>query len=70
MADLAIEKLAREHGIGLVFGGNHNDAGSFARYVYKAFEQDMMAMSSRQNNTVPLAATLWRHAQQAILRAV
>ena len=53
MADLAIEK-AREHGIGLVFGGNHNDAGSFARYVYKAFEQDMMAMSS--NNTVPLAA--------------
>jgi len=53
MADLAIEK-AKEHGIAIVFGGNHNDAGSFARYVYKAFEQDMMAMSS--NNTVPLAA--------------
>ena len=53
MADLAIEK-ACEHGIAIVFGGNHNDAGSFARYVYKAFEQDMMAMSS--NNTVPLAA--------------
>ena len=53
MADLAIEK-ARQYGIAIVFGGNHNDAGSFARYVYKAFEQDMMAVSS--NNTVPLAA--------------
>ena len=53
MADLAIGK-AREHGIAIVFGANHNDAGSFARYVYKAFENDMMAMSS--NNTVPLAA--------------
>lgn len=53
MADLAIEK-ARKYGIAIVFGGNHNDAGSFARYVYKAFEQDMMAVSS--NNTVPLAA--------------
>lgn len=53
MADLAIEK-ARTQGIAIVFGGNHNDAGSFARYVYKAFEQDMMAFSS--NNTVPLAA--------------
>ena len=53
MADIAIEK-ARTHGIAIVFGGNHNDAGSFARYVYKAFEQDMMAFSS--NNTVPLAA--------------
>ena len=53
MADLAIDK-AREHGIAIVFGGNHNDAGSFARYVYKAFEHDMMAFSS--NNTVPLAA--------------
>lgn len=53
MADLAIEK-AREFGIAIVFGGNHNDAGSFARYVYKAFEQDMMGISS--NNSVPLAA--------------
>lgn len=53
MADIAIEK-ARTQGIAIVFGGNHNDAGSFARYVYKAFEQDMMAFSS--NNTVPLAA--------------
>ena len=53
MADIAIEK-AKTQGIAIVFGGNHNDAGSFARYVYKAFEQDMMAFSS--NNTVPLAA--------------
>jgi len=53
MADLAIEK-AREYGIAIVFGGNHNDAGSFARYVYKAYENDMMGIAS--NNTVPLAA--------------
>ena len=53
MSDIAIDK-ARACGIAIVFGGNHNDAGSFARYVYKAFEQDMMAMAS--NNSVPLAA--------------
>jgi len=53
MADKAIEK-AREYGIAIAFGGNHNDAGSFARYVFKAFEQDMMAMAS--NNSVRLAA--------------
>lgn len=53
MADLAIAK-AREFGIAIVFGGNHNDAGSFARYVYKAYENDMMGIAS--NNTVPLAA--------------
>ena len=53
MAQTAIEK-ARESGIAIVFGGNHNDAGSFARYVHLAWEEDMMAMSS--NNTVPLAA--------------
>lgn len=53
MAELAIEK-ARATGIAIVFGSNHNDAGSFARYVYKAYENDMMAFSS--NNTVPLAA--------------
>jgi LDH2 family malate/lactate/ureidoglycolate dehydrogenase len=53
MADLAIKK-AGEHGIAIAFGGNHNDAGSFARYVYKAFERDMMAMAS--NNSVRLAA--------------
>lgn len=53
MADIAIEK-ARTSGIAIVYGGNHNDAGSFAAYVYKAFEQDMMAIAS--NNTPPLAA--------------
>ncbi|MEH6636862.1 MAG: Ldh family oxidoreductase [Halioglobus sp.] len=53
MTDKAIEK-AREFGIAIAFGGNHNDAGSFAGYVYKAFEQDMMAFAS--NNSVPLAA--------------
>ena len=55
MAQTAIEK-ARESGIAIVFGGNHNDAGSFARYVHLAYEQDMMAMAS--NNSVPLAAPL------------
>ena len=53
MAHIAIEK-ARSSGIAIVYGGNHNDAGSFARYVYHAFEHDMFAMAS--NNTVPLAA--------------
>ena len=53
MAQAAIEK-ARETGIAIAFGGNHNDAGSFARYVYLAYEQDMMAIAS--NNSVPLAA--------------
>ena len=53
MAEVAIQK-ARDSGIAIVFGGNHNDAGSFARYVYKAHEQDMMGIAS--NNTVPLAA--------------
>jgi L-2-hydroxycarboxylate dehydrogenase (NAD+) len=53
MARAAIEK-ARECGIAIAFGGNHNDAGSFARYVHLAWEQDMMAIAS--NNSVPLAA--------------
>ncbi len=53
MADIAIAK-ARTSGIAIAYGGNHNDAGSFASYVYKAYEQDMMAMAS--NNTPPLAA--------------
>ena len=53
MADVAIEK-AKKSGIAIVFGGNHNDAGSFASYVYKAWQHDMMAFSS--NNTPPLAA--------------
>ena len=53
MADLAIAK-AREQGIAIAFGANHNDAGSISAYVYKAYQQDMMAFAS--NNAVPLAA--------------
>ena len=53
MADMAMAKAA-DTGIAIVYGGNHNDAGSFARYVFRAYENDMFAMSS--NNTVPLAA--------------
>ncbi len=53
MADIAIEK-ARTSGIAIVYGGNHNDAGSFASYAYKAHQQDMLAMTS--NNTPTLAA--------------
>lgn len=55
MAQAAIEK-ARTTGIAIAFGGNHNDGGSFARYVHLAYEQDMVGMAS--NNTVPLAAPL------------
>ena len=55
MAQAAIEK-ARTTGIAIAFGGNHNDGGSFARYVHLAYEQDMLGMAS--NNTVPLAAPL------------
>ena len=55
MARAAIEK-ARNTGIAIAFGGNHNDGGSFARYVHLAYEQDMLGMAS--NNTVPLAAPL------------
>ncbi|MBT5007346.1 MAG: malate/L-lactate dehydrogenase subfamily protein, partial [Halieaceae bacterium] len=53
MAKAAIEK-AREYGIAIAFGGNHNDGGSFASYVYMAYEQGMVGIAS--NNTVPLAA--------------
>jgi L-2-hydroxycarboxylate dehydrogenase (NAD+) len=53
MARVTIEK-ARNTGIAIAFGGNHNDGGSFARYVHLAYEQDMVGMAS--NNTVPLAA--------------
>jgi len=53
MAESAISKAAST-GIAISFGGNHNDAGSFGRYVYLAHERGMMAFSS--NNTVPLAA--------------
>jgi L-2-hydroxycarboxylate dehydrogenase (NAD+) len=55
MADWAIER-AKTTGIAIAYGGNHFDGGSFAGYVYKAYEQDMLAFSS--NNTVPLAAPI------------
>jgi len=55
MAQAAIEK-ARTFGIAIAFGGNHNDGGSFARYVHLAWEQDMVGIAS--NNTVPLAAPI------------
>jgi L-2-hydroxycarboxylate dehydrogenase (NAD+) len=53
MAEVAIEK-AREHGIAIVFGGNHNDAGCFAAYTELAHREDMVAQTS--NNSVRLAA--------------
>ncbi len=53
VAETAIAK-AKAHGISIFFGGNYNDAGSFAAYAYMAWEQDMVAITS--NNTVPLTA--------------
>ena len=55
MAQAAIEK-ARDTGIAIAFGSNHNDGGSFARYVHLVYEADMVGMAS--NNTVPLAAPI------------
>ena len=49
----AIEK-AREHGIAIAMGRNHNDAGSFFAYTSLALEQDMFAMAT--NNSVPLVS--------------
>jgi L-2-hydroxycarboxylate dehydrogenase (NAD+) len=53
MAEKAVEK-AREHGIAIAFGHNHNDAGAFFAYTSVALENDMFAMAS--NNSVPLNA--------------
>lgn len=53
MANMAIEK-AKKHAISICYGGNHNDAGSFAAYAWLAHQQGMAAMTS--NNSVPLAA--------------
>ncbi len=55
MAHLAIAK-AKQHGISIVFGGNHNDAGSFGSYTWLAYEQDCLALTS--NNSVPMASPL------------
>jgi LDH2 family malate/lactate/ureidoglycolate dehydrogenase len=49
----AIEK-AREHGISIAMGRNHNDAGSFYTYTSLALEQDMLAIAT--NNSVPIVS--------------
>ena len=53
MAETAIKK-AKEHGIAIVFGHNHCDAGSFGAYTWMAYEQDCVAQTS--NNSVALAS--------------
>ena len=55
MANTAIAK-AKEHGISIVFGANHNDAGSFGSYTWLAHEQDCVAQCS--NNSVPMCSPL------------
>ena len=55
VAQTAIAK-AKEHGISIVFGFNHNDAGSFGSYTWLAHEQDCVAQTS--NNTVPMCSPL------------
>ena len=55
MAHIAIAK-AKENGIAIVFGANHNDAGSFGSYTWLAYEQDCVALTS--NNTVPMCSPL------------
>lgn len=49
----AIEK-AREHGISIAMGRNHNDAGSFYTYTSLALEADMVAIAT--NNSVPIVS--------------
>ena len=55
MARIAIAK-AKEHGIAIVFGANHNDAGSFGSYTWLAYEEDCLALTS--NNSVPMTSPL------------
>ena len=55
MANAAIAK-AKEYGIAIAFGGNHNDAGSFGSYAWLAYQQDCLALTS--NNTVPMNSPL------------
>ena len=50
MANTAIAK-AKEHGISIVFGANHNDGGSFGAYTWLAHEQDCVAQCSRPPET-------------------
>jgi LDH2 family malate/lactate/ureidoglycolate dehydrogenase len=55
MTETAIEK-ARKHGISIVFGYNHNDAGSFGSYTWMVHNADMVALTS--NNSVPMCSPL------------
>jgi L-2-hydroxycarboxylate dehydrogenase (NAD+) len=55
MAHTAIAK-AKEHGIAIVFGSNHNDAGSFGAYTWLAHQADCVALTS--NNSVPMCSPL------------
>lgn len=55
IANTAIAK-AKEHGIAIVFGFNHNDAGSFGSYAWLAHQADCVAQTS--NNSVPMCSPL------------
>ncbi|MDJ0791510.1 MAG: Ldh family oxidoreductase [Acidimicrobiia bacterium] len=55
MARAAIAK-AKEHGIAIAFGGNHNDGGSFGSYAWLAYLEDCLALTS--NNSVPMNSPL------------
>jgi L-2-hydroxycarboxylate dehydrogenase (NAD+) len=50
------EGAGEEHGIAIVFGSNHNDAGSYGTYAWLAHEQDCVAQTS--NNSVPMCSPL------------
>lgn len=55
MAKTAIAK-AKEHGIAIVFGSNHHDAGSFGSYTWMAAQEGCVAQTS--NNSVPMCSPL------------
>jgi LDH2 family malate/lactate/ureidoglycolate dehydrogenase len=55
MAKTAIAK-AKEHGIAIVFGANHHDAGSFGSYTWLAHKENCVAQTS--NNSVPMCSPL------------
>ena len=55
IAQTAIAK-AKEHGIAIVFGSNHHDAGSFGSYTWMAHQENCVAQTS--NNSVPMCSPL------------
>jgi L-2-hydroxycarboxylate dehydrogenase (NAD+) len=55
MANTAIAK-AKEHGIAIVFGSNHHDAGSFGAYTWMAHQENCVAQTS--DNSVPMCSPL------------